>query len=182
MDVELIVTCALVVIARIADVSLGTIRTVFVVRGHRLGAFVLGFSEVLIWVVVVSRVITNLNQPAYAVSFALGFALGNYVGMTIERWLAYGQQAVQIFTRRPEIAEALRGAGFAVTEFQGLGRDGIVHLLFVQTPRREVERVATVARSHDPACFYTVEDIRIASSNFQKAERTVRHRTLLDRK
>ncbi len=182
MDVELIVTCALIVIARIADVSLGTIRTVFVVRGHRMGAFVLGFCEVLVWVVVVSRVITNLNQPAYAVSYALGFALGNYAGMTLERWLAYGKQAVRIFTRRPEIAAALRGAGFAVTEFEGLGRDGIVHLLYVQTHRREVERVANVARSHDPNCFYTVEDIRLASSRFEQGGQTARRRSILNRK
>jgi uncharacterized protein YebE (UPF0316 family) len=182
MDVELIVTCALIVLARIADVSLGTIRTVFVVRGHRMGAFVLGFCEVLVWVVVVSRVIANLNQPAYAVSYALGFALGNYAGMTLERWLAYGKQAVRIFTRQPEIAAALRGAGFAVTEFEGLGRDGVVHLLYVQTHRREVERVVHMARSHDPNCFYTVEDIRLASSRFEQGGQTAHRRSLLNRK
>ena len=67
-------TCLLIVAARITDVSLGTIRTINVVQGRRTLALVLGFFEVLIWVFVVSRVINEIRQPAYALAYALGFA------------------------------------------------------------------------------------------------------------
>lgn len=144
--------------------SIGTIRTIYVLNGRRGTAWVLGFVEVLIWVLAVSKVIANLNQPLYAVAFALGFATGNYTGMTVERWIALGEQIVRVFTRRgPDMAAALRAAGFRVTQFDGHGRDGPVYLLLTQTRRRDVERVVDRARALDPSCFYVIDDVRAAS-------------------
>lgn len=88
-----------IVVARITDVSLGTLRTMNVMQGRRGVAWILGFCEILIWVFAVSKVIGNLQQPAYAIAYALGFATGNYVGMTFEKWIALGEQVVRVFTR-----------------------------------------------------------------------------------
>ncbi len=99
MDGTVLVTCLGIIIARILDVSLGTIRTVFVVKGRRGISWVLGFFEVLIWILVVSKVIGNLSEPLYAVSYAFGFATGNYVGITLEKWIAHGDQVVRVFTQ-----------------------------------------------------------------------------------
>jgi uncharacterized protein YebE (UPF0316 family) len=158
--------CLLIILARIADVSLGTIRTINVVHGRRLLALVLGFFEVLIWILVVSRVITGAAAtPAYAIAYALGFALGNYVGMTIESKLALGHQVVRIFTRRgPVLAAALRESGLLVTQFEGHGRDGPVQELFIQIGRRAAARVVAQARELDPTCYYMVDDVRVVSS------------------
>lgn len=165
MDWTVLATCVLIILARITDVSLGTIRTVCVVTGRRWLAWGLGFFEVLIWVTVVSRVIDNLNQPAYAVSYALGFATGNYVGMAIESWLALGQQVVRVFTRQGDyVAEQLRQAGYRVTRFDGRGRDGPVALLYTEIPRRRLRAALDHVHELDPHCYYTVDDIRVASS------------------
>ncbi len=164
MDGAVWLACALIIVARIADVSLGTLRTVSVVQGRRGVAWVLGFVEILIWVFAVSKVIQNLQQPAYALSYALGFATGNYIGMTLERWLAFGEQVVRVFTRRgQEIATQLRLEGFPVTSFQGEGRDGPIEMLFIEVPRKKSCDIIQFAREKDPRCFYIVDDVRLAS-------------------
>lgn len=165
LSVTVLLNCLLIIAARIADVSLGTIRTIMVVQGRRTIALVLGFFEVLVWVTIVSRVITETTQPIYAIAYSFGFALGNYIGMTIERKLAMGRQVVRVFTRQgEELAGALRDAGYRVTQFLGHGRDGPVEQLFIEITRREAARVISQARMLDPRCYYMVDDVRFASS------------------
>ncbi len=161
-----VLTFLLIVVARIVDVSLGTLRTLMVVQGRRLLAFVLGFFEILIWVTVVSGVIQHLRaQPAYALAYALGFALGTYAGVTLERRLALGRQVVRIISRQgPELAVRLRELGLRVTQFDGYGRDGAVQELFIEVERRETPRVVREARRLDPRCYYMIDDVRATSS------------------
>jgi uncharacterized protein YebE (UPF0316 family) len=159
-------TCVLIVLARVGDVTLGTLRMVAVINGRRWTSLILGFFEVLVWVLVVSRVITTLHdQPVYAVAYALGFALGTYIGVTIESRIAFGRQVARVFTRRVEdVAAALRTEGYRVTEFVGRGRDGPVGMLFIETRRRDIRELLGLARRLDPECYYVVDDIRTASS------------------
>jgi uncharacterized protein YebE (UPF0316 family) len=167
MDFGVLATCLLIIIARIGDVSLGTMRTIMVVQGRRWISWGLGFFEVLIWLYAVSSVMRNLEHPIYALCYAFGFATGNYVGLTVERWLSLGDQAVRIFTRRgPAMAGFLRENQFGVTEFDGRGRDGPVHHLFIQARRRGIARLVNLARQIDPECFYVVEDVRSASTAY----------------
>ncbi len=166
MDANLILNCLLIVLARIADVSLGTLRTVSVIYGRRGLAFALGFVEVLIWIFVVSRVIGLAQEkPVYAVFYALGFATGNFIGITIEHLFAMGEQVVRVFTRQGHLmADTLRDEGFGVTEFDGRGRDGPVGLLFIQAPRKRVGELVERAREIDPTCYYVIDDVRHSST------------------
>ncbi|MFO0827139.1 MAG: DUF5698 domain-containing protein [Phycisphaerales bacterium] len=163
---SLISGALLIVVARIADVSLGTLRTVAVINGRRTAAWALGFLEVLIWVLVVSQVIASVRDNwIYALAYAFGFATGNFIGITIEQYFAFGRQIVRIFTREGvTMAAKLREAGLGVTEFDGRGRDGPVAMLFVDVERRAVRTVTDIARSVDPTCFYTIADVREAST------------------
>jgi len=158
--------CALIILARIGDVSLGTMRTVAVVGGHRTLAWLFGFFEVAIWVFVVSAVVTQISAtPVYGLAYAFGAATGSYVGVTLQRWLPFGSQVIRVFTRRgPELCEELRDSGFGVTAFEGEGRAGPVSMLFVRVRRTLSPQVVKLARTIDPKCFYTVDDIRLASS------------------
>jgi uncharacterized protein YebE (UPF0316 family) len=157
--------CLLIILARITDVSLGTLRTVCVVNGRKGWAWVLGFFEVLVWVLVVSKVIVNLNVPAYAIAYAIGAASGSWMGITAEQYLAFGEQVVRIFSRKGrEIAAKLRESGYRVTEIDGRGRDGHVELLFIEVPRKKAMHVANMARGMDPECYFVVDDIRMTSA------------------
>ena len=173
MSWEALGVAALIFAARVTDVALGTLRTAFIVRGKRAFAFGVGFCEMLVWVVVVAKVITNLNHPMYVAAFALGFATGTVVGITVEGWFAIGEQVVRVFTAQGEsMAAGMRKQGCAVTMFPGTGRDGPVHLLFIQAPRRQTKTIIAAVREFDPTCFYTVDDVRQASASRAAKRRT----------
>ncbi|MDA9101313.1 DUF5698 domain-containing protein [Omnitrophica bacterium] len=161
MDHSIFINCLIIIVARIADVTLGTLRTASIVQGRRAIAFMLGFVEMLIWVSVVLRIISHLHSPIYIVSYAIGFGIGNFLGVTVEGWLSFGQQVLRIFTRRLDMADALRKAGYVVTEFMGKGRDGAVFLLYLQIPRKMTREITGLVRKMDPESFYVVDDVRM---------------------
>lgn len=165
MTLEVLLISLGIVGARILDVTLGTLRTVAVIHGRRTAAFVLGFVEVLIWVLVVSSVISTVKEnPWYAIAYALGFATGNYLGITIEGRFAFGKQVVRVFTRHGiEVAAALRAEKVPVTEFEGRGKDGPISMLFIELGRRDASRMLAKIRALDPHCYYVVDDVRLAS-------------------
>lgn len=166
MDWHAVGVMALIFLARIGDVSLGTIRTMSVINGRRWTAWGLGLLEVLIWVFAVSAVVNQVQEkPWYAFAYALGFASGNFVGITIESWLAHGDQVIRIFTRKGDAtASRLRAHGFRVTEIDGRGRNGPVALLFIQCKRSQAREVTSIARQMDTECFYIIDDVRVSSA------------------
>ncbi|MGE0821843.1 MAG: DUF2179 domain-containing protein [Candidatus Binatia bacterium] len=183
METTVLVTCFLIIIARVADVTLGTLRTVYVIQGRRGVSWALGFFEILIWILAVSQVIQNLSYPAYAVSYAFGFATGNYAGMTLEKWLATGRQVVQVFTREGhKIAGQLRSEGFPVTAFQGEGRDGPIEMLFIEIPRWKTRDITLFVREIDPKCYYIIEDVRDVSHSSLLLHQPTGWRAILKKK
>jgi len=152
-------------LARITDVSLGTVRTIAVVKGRILIASLLGFVEVLIWVIAVSNVVTRLDQPLNLVAWAAGFAVGNAVGIFIERKLALGDVVMRVISRGQgaEVAEKLRHLGQRVTEFEGKGRSGPVQLLYLVMDRVDADRVERISRTIDPDAVVVTEDVRHAN-------------------
>lgn len=147
--------------ARLCDVGLGTLRHTMIIRGRRRYAFTIAFFESLIWIYAVSRVISTVQDPLTSIAFALGFASGTFVGMTLESFFKIGEQVIRIFSRKGSlIAKGLRKEDYRVTVFNGSGRDGIVQLLFVQAKRRNVAKATAIARKTDPCCFIIIDDIR----------------------
>jgi uncharacterized protein YebE (UPF0316 family) len=127
MTLHILLIGLLIFLARIADVSIGTLRTIVTVQGRSRLAFVLGFFEVTIWVTVISAMVKNIETaPLLAIFYGLGFATGNVVGIWAERRLALGHVALRVFSRitAPELPELLRANGQAVTVFTGEGRPG----------------------------------------------------------
>ncbi len=152
----------LIFFARITDVTLGTLRTILVVRGKVLLSSVLGFVEVSIWIVVITRVVKNLDNPWNMLGWAAGFAVGNAVGILVERRLAMGKMVLRIITRRQSetVAAALRGAGFGVTIFDGRGLTGPVKLLYLVLDRSKLSGVKQLAMETDPEAVLITEDVR----------------------
>jgi uncharacterized protein YebE (UPF0316 family) len=163
MNLSVFVTFLLIVLARITDVSLGTIRMVSIVQGRRAFAAVLGFVEAVVFISVVAKVLLNMNQPVYALAYGLGFATGTYLGMVIEQRLAFGKQLVFLLTPRgPELAEVLRAGDYRVAELRGQTRDGDLTILCVEIPRREARKLIRIASAMDEDCVVILNDIRRA--------------------
>ncbi len=163
MTWTVLLTCILIGLARVTDMTLDTVRTVAIVQGRRKFAAVLGFLESIIYLVAVAKVLQNFNHLAYALAYASGFAAGTYLGITVERMLGLGEQMVSVYTYQGSaLAMALRSIGYRVTEFQGHGRDGEVAALSIHVPRRQAMQLINDAKKIDTDCYYLVHDIRLA--------------------
>jgi uncharacterized protein YebE (UPF0316 family) len=161
MSLTVFVTFWLIVLARIIDVSLDTIRMVSVVQGRRGFAAVLGFFQAVVFISVVGKVLLNMSQPEYAIAYALGFATGTYLGMLIEQRLAFGKQLVFLLTPKgPELAKVLRAADFLLAELKGRTREGDLKILCVEIARREAQKLILMASAVDERCVVIVHDIR----------------------
>ncbi len=153
----------LVFFARIIDVSIGTLRIIFVSRGKRNLAPILGFFEVLVWIVVVAQIVNNLQAWVSYVAYAAGFATGTYIGLTLENRLALGMMAVRTISPNAHMfVQKLREAGYGVTELKGEGTTGQVNVVYTVIPRKNLDDVIHIIRSATPKAFVSVEEIQSA--------------------
>ncbi len=146
--------------ARVVDVSLGTVRTIAIVQGKTVVAFLLGFVEVLIWITIVSTVVHRIAEtPVLVIFYALGFATGNVVGILTEKRLGFGAIILRVISRprSEEIAQRLRTMGQAVTIFKGEGMHGEVSQLYVACRRRDLRWILPIVKQEDPNAFYITE-------------------------
>lgn len=156
-------------LARIVDVSLGTLRIVMVSKGFKLRAVILSFVEILIWAVVVAQLLQNLDHWVNYVAFAGGFATGTFVGMYIEDKLRMGTILVRVITREKstQIMDALKLAGMGVTAIQGKGGFNDVTIIFSVLKRKRWDEMVRIIKENDPEAFYSAEDVKYASSTSQ---------------
>jgi len=149
--------------ARIVDVSCDTMRVIFAIRGKRVVAGLLGFVQALVWIFAVSAAIKHLDSVWHILGYAGGYATGTFVGVTIERMIAYGVATVRVVSKHAgvEIAEALRAKGYGVTEFPGFGRDGAVEILNSVVHRSHLNDLLAIIVQWDPEAFVTVEEPKV---------------------
>ena len=155
----------LIALARVMDVSIGTMRIIFVAKGLRFLAPILGFFEVSIWLGALSQVMENLTNFTNFFAYALGFSLGNYLGMYIETRLALGMVVVRIITKRDSqvLVETLRSMGYSVTVVDAEGNQGPVNIIFTVVKRSNVKLITPQILKYNPLAVYSIEDIRHAS-------------------
>ena len=160
--------------SRIMDVSLGTLRIMFVSKGMKAKATICGFFEVLIWVIVVAQIFQNLDNWLFYLAFAAGFATGTFVGIFIEEKMQVGTQIFRIIVpeESSELLDKLREAEFRVTDIEGEGKFGQVKILFTVAQRKRWNELSQLLDRYAPDAFYSVEDVRKMSSNGDGGNRT----------
>lgn len=165
------ISALVIFLLRVTDMSLDTLRMLFVVKGKKPVAWTLGFLQSLVFVIAISTVLANLDNLLNIIGYAAGFATGNVLGMYIEERLAIGHIAMRVISAKngPKVAEALRQAGFAVTEIQARGKDGKVSLLNSSILRRDVNRFERLVLKAAPGAFITAEDVRPIRVGFWRA-------------
>lgn len=152
----------LIFFARIIDVSMGTIRVIFTSKGYKYYAAILGFFEVLIWLIAMKYIMSNLSNVFCYIAFAAGFAAGTYAGILLEERLSVGSVIIRIITGSdagPLLAE-LKAKRFVPTSLGAEGPDGKVHLIFSVINRKDIPKVKTMVKKFNPNAFYTIEDVR----------------------
>jgi uncharacterized protein YebE (UPF0316 family) len=151
----------LIFVARVADVSLGTIRVIFISKGLKYFAALMGFFEILIWLLAIGQIMKNLSNPACYVAYAGGFAMGNFVGIWIAEKLSLGVVLIRVVSKKDagELVENLKSGDYGVTSVDGHGTAGRVKVVFTIVPRREVSRVVDLINKFNPKAFYSIEEI-----------------------
>lgn len=156
---------ALIFLARVCDVTLGTVRIIFIARSRKFLAPLLGFFEVSIWLLAISQIMQNVNNFVCFFAYAFGFATGNFVGILIEEKLAMGTLIVRIILAEKDtsLKERLFDAGFGVTVIDGQGKNGAVEMLFSVIKRRDLDKIVNIIEECKSNAFYSVEDAKSVS-------------------
>jgi len=152
----------IIFIARIGDVTLGTIRHVLTSRGKKNLSPVFGFFEVFIWIIVASQVMKQATNWACYVGWAGGFAAGNYIGLLIEERIALGMQIIRVITHEEcsTLITKLQEANHGTTVIDAHGATGPVKVILTIVKRKNIDPILKIIRKHNPAAFFSIEDIR----------------------
>ncbi|MCG6187753.1 DUF2179 domain-containing protein [Maribellus maritimus] len=155
----------LIFLSRIFDVTIGTIRIVMVSKGQKSWAPFLGFFEVFIWLVAISKIFQDLDNWACYFAYAGGFATGNYIGLIIEEKLAVGIVKIQIITRKEaaSLISNLKGAGYGITHHSAQGGSESVSIIYSIIKRTEIQKVERIVKETNPNAFYSIEDVKSVS-------------------
>jgi uncharacterized protein YebE (UPF0316 family) len=172
----------LIFFARIVDVSFGTLRILLVGKGMRVYASVLGFFEVFIWLLAISQVLQNMNGLYSYIMYSAGFAVGTFVGMTIERRFILGTSIIRIIVPQEDagLAQMLKDHGHRITHLDARGHKGPVEVIFSVVKRDKLRDILRVIRRDRPNAFYSIEDVRTAAADRDGANGWIENRQLLN--
>ena len=156
----------LIFFARICDVTIGTIRIVFVSKGHKRVVPILGFFEVFIWIIAISQIMSNLNNFICYFAYAAGFATGNYVGLLVEERIAVGNLMIRVITSKDGdvLAKILNSHGFGATIVDAEGSSGRVNIIYSLVHRTNINSALKLIKDFNSEIFYSIEDIRDVNS------------------
>jgi uncharacterized protein YebE (UPF0316 family) len=156
---------------RICDVTLDTMRIIFMTKGFKNLAPIIGFFEILIWIVAISRTMQNLhNNWLCYIAYAGGFATGNYVGMLLDEKLAIGHEIIRIIAKinSGDLAGKLRAAGYGVTSVKAMGMEGEVDIIFVVVNRKNLKHAIEIIQAQNPTAFFTIENVHFVNRPVDK--------------
>jgi len=158
----------LIFFARVTDVTIGTMRLIFVSKGYKAVAPFLGFVEIIIWLIAMSQIMQHLDNWVCYIAYGAGFGMGNYVGILLEQKLSIGNVIIRVFPKKDvtELAEDLRSQTFGVSAVEIQGKEGRKKMLFSVVKRKSINQYVDTVLHHNPNAFYSVEDIKSVSDSY----------------
>ena len=164
----------LIFFARILDVSIGTMRLIFVSKGMKFLAPILGFFEVIIWLLAIGQIMQHLDNAMCYVAYGLGFAMGNYLGIVLEEKMSIGTVLIRVIPQKEttQLSGVLRDSGFGVTEVNVEGMKGSVKMILSIINRKDIRDFIEKVNTYNPKAFYTIEDVNAVKDGFIKNHRS----------
>jgi uncharacterized protein YebE (UPF0316 family) len=158
----------LIFMSRILDQSIGTMRLIFVSKGYRYIGPILGFFEVIIWLLAITQVLQHLNNPLSYIAYGAGFGMGNYIGIRLEEKLSIGTVLLRIVPKKDTspLIKHLREEGFGVTSADAEGASGPVKIVFTIMKRKRVTEAIRILNQHNPNAFYTIEEVKTVKDGY----------------
>ncbi|MEZ5197822.1 MAG: DUF2179 domain-containing protein [Bacteroidales bacterium] len=164
----------LIFLSRILDVSIGTMRLIFVSKGYKYIAPVLGFFEVTIWLLAIGQIMQHLDNAMCYIAYGLGFAFGNYVGIVLEKKMSIGMVLIRVIPKKDtsQLSDFLRSHLYGVTEVEVEGMTGKVKMILSIIKRKDINHFVSIVNEYNPQAFYTIEDVGSVKEGFFKKHRT----------
>jgi len=152
----------LIFLSRIADQSIGSMRLIFLAKGFKFIAPILGFFEVIIWLIAVSQIMKHLDNVLCYIAYGAGFAMGNFIGMTLEERISIGTVLVRIIPNlnTEELIYALRTRNFGLTTIDANGSRGEVKIFISIINRKDLKEYISIINKINPNAFYTIEEVK----------------------
>jgi len=152
----------LIFLARIVDVSINTLRVIFMLNGKMFLSTVMGFFEALVWLLAISQILQNLGNVISYLAYSGGFAAGIMVGMQIEKLLAIGKVIVRVITVKEgdQLIDNLEQAGYRLTKVEATGTKEEVVIVFLVIKRKKIPELTRLIESTNPNAFFTIEGVR----------------------
>jgi uncharacterized protein YebE (UPF0316 family) len=174
----------LIFFARICDVSLDTIRMIFVSKGIKHMAPLLGFFEVIIWLVAIGQIMKHLDNVVCYIAYGGGFAMGNYIGMIIEERLSIGNVIIRVISPDTnELIKELRAQNYGLTIVDAEGAQQRVKVIFSVIKRENIQQFVSVINQFNPHAFYSIEDVRSVNEGvFKRKPKRVNSLSILRRR
>lgn len=163
----------LIMLSRVVDVSLGTVRIIFANKGIKAYSAIIGFFEVLVWLVVITAVVNNLNNAVSYVAYALGFSLGTYLGIMLEERIAVGQVRMRIITKKnlTKMIDDLKPTRYVFVSDSTDSSEGTIKIINAFLDRSDLKKVVARVKERDPEAFYTVEDLKMIKEEYKERKR-----------
>ena len=169
-----IIVPLLIFLARVTDVTIGTMRLIFVSKGYKAVAPFLGFVEIIIWLLAMTQIMQHLDNWVCYVAYGGGFAMGNYVGILLEQKLSIGNVIIRVFPKKDisVLIDDLRSMEYGVSVIEVQGKEGRKKMIFSVIKRKSINKYVDTVLHHNPNAFYSVEDIKSVSDiSFNKSKR-----------
>jgi uncharacterized protein YebE (UPF0316 family) len=163
----------LIFLARIMDVSIGTLRVIFVAKGYRFYAPLLGFFEVVIWLLAMRQIMNHIDNPMCYLAYGLGFAVGNHIGIRLDERLSLGMVLVRVVPKADttELTGHLRRVGFGASLVDIEGMSGKLKMIFTIAKRKDLKALMAIIQKYSPQAFVTVEDVKTAKEGYFRLAR-----------
>lgn len=159
----------LIFLARVVDVSLGTIRIIFISKGFKFLSLIIGFIEILIWLLAINQIWSDLSNIWLYLAYAGGFATGNYVGIWLDEKLSVGTAMIRIIVKKDakRLIKELKKNKYEITIMNGESgsTEKSVKVIFSVVQRKELKNILKIIHKTNPQAFFTVEDIRNVRRN-----------------
>ena len=167
----------LIFLARILDVSIGTLRLIFVSKGFKFYAPILGFFEVIIWLLAIGQIMQHLDNFMCYLAYGLGFAMGNYIGIYFDEKLSIGTVLVRVVPKKDttNLIRHMREKEFGASLVDIEGMTGKLKMIFAIVKRKDMKELLGLIQEHNPHAFITIEDVKTAKEGYFRYSRKRSH-------
>jgi len=163
----------LIFFARIMDVSIGTLRLIFVSKGYKFYAPMLGFFEVIVWLLAIGQIMQHLDNFLCYIAYGLGFATGNYLGIYLDEKMSLGTVLIRVVSKldTADLIAELRENNFGASLVDIEGMSGKMKMIFTIVKRKDLQEVLGIIQDHNPQAFITIEDVKTAKEGYFRISR-----------